>query len=413
MPDQESTSQPATLKRSLGLPMLTFYGLGTIVGGGFYALVGKVSVQAGMLTLVAFLVASLIAMFSAFSYAELSARYPYSAGEAHYVLAAFRKAWPSATVGWAVIATGVVSAATLAVAFAGFVRSLVDVPEWLVVCAMVIGLGLVAAWGIGQSAILALIITVIELSGLLAIVFAGSDTLPTIADRWRELTPTFSFNAWSGILLGAYLAFYSFVGFEDMVNVAEEVKNPRRSLPIAILASLALTSLLYFCVTMTVVLAVDQQELAASNSPLSLVFAKGGRAAALITGVGMLSGLNGALVQIVMASRVAYGLAQKREAPSLLAKVNPKTRTPVVATIVISGVVLGLALWLPIVSLAKVTSTILLIVYATVNLSLIVVRVRDQRPTAGPIYPLWLPVTGLLTSVAFLVFHAVSLIVRN
>ena len=128
--------------------MLTFYGLGTIVGGGFYALAGKVSVQAGMLTPVAFVVASLIAMFSAFSYAELSARYPYSAGEAHYVLAAFRKVWPSAMVGWAVIATGVVSAATLAVAFAGFVRSLVDVPEWLVVCAMVIGLGLVAAWGI-------------------------------------------------------------------------------------------------------------------------------------------------------------------------------------------------------------------------------------------------------------------------
>ncbi len=103
----------ATLKRSLGLPMVTFYGLGTIVGGGFYALVGKVASEAGMLTPLAFLAAALIALFSAFSYAELSARYPYSAGEAHYALVAFRRAWPSGIVGWAVIATGVVSAATL------------------------------------------------------------------------------------------------------------------------------------------------------------------------------------------------------------------------------------------------------------------------------------------------------------
>ncbi len=152
MPDE------VKLRRSLGLAMITFYGLGTIVGGGFYALMGKVSGEAGMLTPVAFLVASLIAMLTAFSYAELSARYPYSAGEAHYMGVAVRKLWPSVVVGWAVIATGVVSAATLADVFAGFVRSLIDVPQWLVLCGMVIGLGLVAAWGIGQSALFALII---------------------------------------------------------------------------------------------------------------------------------------------------------------------------------------------------------------------------------------------------------------
>ena len=195
--------------------------------------------------------------------------------------------------------------------------------------------------------------------------------------------------------------------------MAEEVKRPTRNLPIAILASLGLTSLLYVCVSMTIVLAVDQQELAASKSPLSLVFAKGGRAAVLLTGVGMLSGLNGALVQIVMASRVAFGLAKNREAPAWLAKVNPKTRTPVFATIAITGVVLGLALWLPIVSLAKVTSTILLGVYALVNLSLVVVRIRDRRSKAGPSYPLWLPITGFITCVAFLLFHALTLIFGN
>ena len=401
------------LRRSLGLPMITFYGLGTIVGGGFYALVGKVSAEAGMLTPLAFLAAAVIAMFSAFSYAELSARYPYSAGEAHYVLVAFRKLWPSAVVGWSVIATGVVSVATLAVAFAGFVRSLVEVPEWVVVSAMLIGLGLVAAWGIRQSAVLALIITVIELSGLIVVVWAAFDKLPTISSRWPELTAAPSVEAWCGILLGAYLAFYSFVGFEDMVNVAEEVKRPRRNLPIAIIASLGLTALIYVCVTVSVVLAVDQSDLVASDSPLSLVFPKGGRAAAVITGIGMLAGVNGALVQIVMASRVAYGMAQRREAPHVFAIVNPGTQTPLVATITITAVALVLALWLPIVALAKTTSTILLMIYAAVNLSLVLIKCSPtRRQHEGPSYPVAVPIIGMLTCAGFLIFHAVVMLMR-
>lgn len=397
----------ATLKRSLGLPMVTFYGLGTIVGGGFYALVGKVAVEAGMLTPLAFLSAALIAMFSAFSYAELSARYPYSAGEAHYALVAFRRAWPSGVVGWAVIATGVVSAATLADAFSGFVRSLIDVPDSLVIGTMVVGLGLVAAWGIGQSAILALIITLLELGGLVTIVLVAGDSLATVPERWRELTPPFSVAPFTGILLGAYLAFYSFVGFEDMVNIAEEVKRPKRNLPIAILASLGITTALYVLVTLVVVLTVPQRDLTESDSPLSLVFAHGGRSAALITGVGMLSGLNGALVQIVMAARVSYGLAQKHLAPRSLAKVNPHTRTPVRATLVVTAIVLVLAWWLPIVALAKATSTVLLLVYAVVNLSLLMIRLRrETKKASGPVFPIAFPIIGLITSVGFLLFHA-------
>ena len=411
-PEALLVQQRVRLKRSLSLPMIIFYGLGTIVGGGFYALVGKVSAEAGMLTPLAFAVAATIAMFSAFSYAELSARFPYSAGEAHYMLAAFGRNLPAAIVGWAVIATGVVSAATLADAFTGFFCSLVDVPAWLVICAMVIGLGLVAAWGIGQSARLALIITVIELSGLVVVVWAAGNKIDALPDRLPELMPAFSWQAWSGVCLGAYLAFYSFVGFEDMVNVAEEVKRPRRNLPIAILASLALSAVFYVCVTLTMVLAVDQQDLAASDSPLSLAFAKGGRAAELITIVGMLSGLNGALVQIVMASRVAYGMAERRQAPSIFSRVSPATHTPLPATFGVVVVVLALALWLPIVALAKLTSTILLAVYAAVNVSLIVIKLRDGPPQKeGPEYPLWLPVVGAATCIAFIVFHAISLVV--
>jgi APA family basic amino acid/polyamine antiporter len=405
--------QPATLKRSLGLPLLTFYGVGTIVGGGFYALAGKVALEAGMLTPLAFLAASLIAMFSAFSYAELSARYPYSAGEAHYTLVAFRRLWPSAIVGWAVIATGVVSAATLADALAGFVRTLADVPEWLVVCAMLIGLGLIAAWGISESAWMALVITVVEVGGLLVVLVASSGSLPTLTERWRELTPGFSPAAWTGIFLGAHVAFYSFIGFEDLVNVAEEVKRPRRNLPIAIFASLGITSLIYVAVSLCLVLSVRQQNLHASGSPLALVFGEGSQLGATITVIGMFSGLNGALVQIVMASRVAYGMAQKRQAPRWLAQVDPRRRTPLLATIVVTLVALVLALWLPIVALAKVTSTILLLVYAMVNVSLIVIKRRPlRRAKEGPKFPLVIPVIGALTCLGFVVFQGVMLLVN-
>ncbi len=402
---------PNTLKRSLGLSMITLYGLGTIVGGGFYALVGKVSAEAGMFTPVAFLIASAVALFSAFSYAELSARYPYSAGEAHYAMVAFRRIWPSALVGWAVILTGVVSAATLADAFAGFVRTLVDVPQWLVISMLVVTLSAVAIWGIGQSAILALIITLVELGGLVVVIFAAGDRLAAVPPRWSELIPGFSLHAWSAILVGSYLAFYSFIGFEDMVNIAEEVKDPVRNLPIAILAALGLTTVLYVLTTTVVVLAVDPRQLSASNSPLSLVFERGSLAASALTVIGMMSGLNGALVQIVMASRVAYGMARRGAAPSIFAKINQQTRTPIMATCAVASVVLMLALWLPIVMLAKATSTILLGVYSLVNLSLVIIKCRNtQPPNAGPSYPIWLPMSGAVTCVAFVAFHLVSLI---
>ncbi len=390
--------------------MITVYGVGTIIGGGFYALVGKVAAESGMLTPIAILTAAIIALFSAFSYAELSGRFPYSAGEAHYLLAAFRTLWPSAIVGWAVIFTGVVSAATLADAFSGFLRTLIEIPSWLAVCGMVLSLGAIAAVGIRETAIVALVITIVELVGLVLVFVASADQLPTLADRWPELIPTLSLADSTAILLGAYLVFYAFIGFEDMVNVAEEVKRPRRNLPIAILASVTITGTLYFLVTLAMVLKVDQAALAKSDSPLSLVFA-GGAGAVVITSIGLLAGLNGALIQIVMASRVAYGLAQNRQAPKLLGRVDTQTHTPLIATVLITGCVLVLALWLPIVSLAKLTSTVLLIVYALVNLSLIIVKRRRKRETPrGPVFSIWLPVVGFISCVSFVVFHAISVL---
>lgn len=407
----QPTSEPVGLRRSLGLPMITFYGLGTIVGGGFYALSGKVVGEAGMLAPLAFLTASLIALLSAFSFAELSARFPVSAGEAYYVRQAFGRRWLSTTVGWLVIATGVVSAATLADAFARFAQQFITLPHWIMVVSMVLTLGIVTAWGIRESAWMALAITVIELGGLVFVLCVGAGSFAELPDRVSEMTPSLAPGDAFAILMGAYLAFYSFVGFEDMVNVAEEVEDPQRNLPTAILLALGISALLYVLVSMVTVLSAPVEALDESRSPLSLVLGDWAFAGDAITVIGMLAGINGALVQLVMASRVAYGLSREGQAPACLASIHPWTRTPLQSTALMTAVVLALALWLPLETLAKITSSILLVVYALVNASLWQVKRIDVEPPAAlKSYPKWLPITGMTVCVAFLLFKLGSAI---
>jgi APA family basic amino acid/polyamine antiporter len=208
-------------------------------------------------------------------------------------------------------------------------------------------------------------------------------------------------------LLGGFLAFYSFIGFEDMVNVAEEVKNPKRNLPIAILLSLLLTTILYFFVTLAAVSSVPLEQLGTSHTPLAEVVVSWGPGTQKIIGViSILAGVNGALVQIIMAARVAFGMAQGGLAPRWLSTIHPKTRTPLRSTGIMTAVVLILALWFPLVTLAQATSSIILIIFTLVNLALIVIKLRTPEPPEGvPNYPLALPVIGFLTSGSFFLFH--------
>jgi amino acid transporter len=306
-----------------------------------------------------------------------------------------------------VISTGVVSAATLATAIAGFLQDLVRFPETMGICLVVIGMGAVAAWGILESVVFAIVITVIEIGGLIFVLFVAGGHFLEIPQRLDELIPPVSFLAWKGIFLGGFLAFYSFIGFEDMVNVAEEVKNPQRNLPIAILLSVLLTTVLYLLVTLAVMMTIPIDELAMSSTPLAdAVFTAGPVAVKTMGVVSVLAGVNGALVQIIMAARVAFGMSNTGMGPAWFAVVNEKTRTPLRATGVMTGIVLILALWFPLVTLAKATSTIILAIFTLVNLSLLVIKKREPRPPAGvPNYPILLPILGLVTSLGFLLFH--------
>ena len=405
----EPANSTGKLKRAIGLPLLIFYGVGTIVGGGFYALTGRIAGEAGMLAPFAFGTSATIALITAFSFAELSARFPVSAGEAHYVKRAFGHRWISTLVGWLVIVTGIVSAAALANAFAGFLTELVEVPRWLTILVLIALLGLVAAWGIGESVILATVIIVIELTGLAFVFVYCSPALATIPDRWAELIPSWDTSQWTAILIGAYLAFYSFIGFEDMVNVAEEVKQPERNLPRAILISVLVTGIIYVLVSLAVVLKVPPETLADSDAPFSLVLSSWPMAAKSLALIGLLAGVNGALIQIIMASRVAYGLSKAGQGPRWLSVVHKRRQTPINSTMLVVFTVLVLALWIPIVPLAKATTTILLAVFTLVNASLLMIKFQKQpAPDGCPNYPLFVPLLGTASCVGFLVFKFAS-----
>ncbi|MCW8828895.1 MAG: APC family permease [Gammaproteobacteria bacterium] len=400
MPDQ------ATLKRAFSLPLLTLYGLGTIMGAGIYVLLGEVVGSAGVHAPLAFLLAAVLAGFSAFSYAELSARFPLSAGEAVYTQRAFGKRWLATLVGLLIVSIGVVSTATLLNGFVGYLQLFWPLPEWVIIVSVLGLLSGVSMWGISQSAWLAAITTLIGIVGLLLIVAVALPSMQAGGLLRQALLPAPELLTLSGILGGAFIAFYAYIGFEDIVNVAEEVREPSRNLPRAVLLALLISTLLYMLVALAALSVLPPGQLARSSAPLALVFQQAtGSEPVAISLIGLVAVINGALIQIIMASRVLYGMAAQGWLPAPLAWVNPRTRTPLRSTVLVSGVILLLALWLPLLTLAELTSLITLVVFSLVNLALWRIKVRDPRPVGIAVFPLWLPVAGALFSLAFVLLQ--------
>ena len=400
------------LKRSLSLPLVTFYGIGTILGAGIYVLVGKVAGYAGMFTPFAFLVASLLAALSALSYAELSARFPKSAGEAVYVQEGLGWRHLSIIVGVAIVLSGSISMATLVHGFVGYFQVFFNVPAELVIIVLTLVLGMVVAWGINESVIIASLMTLLEIGGLVLIIWVGHPHLAELPARWPEMLPPLELSVWAGIVAGSFIAFYAFIGFEDIVNVAEEVRNPHRNLPRAIVIALIVTTLFYFAVAIVSILTLTPAELTRTDAPLAELYRSvTGREPILITVLSLVSVLNGALIQIIMASRVLYGMSRQGWLPPFLGQVNVVTRTPLAATSIITAVVLLFALWLPLVSLAKLTSFIILIVFALINLSLWQIKIKAPQPEDIRAVPLWVPIIGFFFSGAFVLYQLIMFFV--
>ena len=406
-------NQP-TLKRSISLPLITFYGLGNILGAGIYVLVGKVAGEAGYFAPLAFLIASVIAAISAFTYAELSSRYPVSAGEAVYIHEGFGLQKLSLLVGLMITLAGIVSTAAIAHGFAGYMQVFFDLPRWLVITGLLLVLGCLTAWGINQSVKVAALLTLAEIAGLILILYVGGDQLMEpghLSEQVHllekaDLSQHFSMI---GIFSGAFLAFYAYIGFEDMVNIAEEVKNPQHNMPRAILWCVIISTLLYSAVTLIAVSVVTPAELAQSDAPLALVYTQvTGKAPVVITVIGIFAVINGALIQMIMSSRLLYGMASRQWLPEFLSTINPTTRTPINSTIVTVVFMLFFALVFQIMALAEFTSYLVLIVFALVNLALIKIKKKQPTPVGVVAFSVWLPRLGFLTAISFLLIHVLS-----
>lgn len=401
-------SQP--LKRSLSLPLLTLYGLGTTIGAGIYVLVGKVAGVAGILAPVSFLVASVLAGLTALSFSQLVVRFPRSAGEAVYVDQAFGRPALTMAVGLAVVLIGLVSSAAIVSGAVGYLQNIVAAPAWLIILLTVGFLATVAIWGITESVVLAGIATVLEIAGLAVIVWLGRDAFG--AETISTVTATQPDGidlGMLGVLSGAVLAFYAFIGFEDMVNVAEEVRRPEHIFPRAIAITLVVTLIVYTAVSWVAVATMPVQELSASTAPLSDIFIRlTGWPTLAIDGLAVIAVLNGALVQIIMASRVLYGLGRQGSLPGIFASVSQRTLTPVFATGVSAAALLSLAFLFPLEVLARFTSMVTLLIFATVNLALLRLNVSSSGFRVNFGTAIFLPSLGLVSCLAFVVFQLVD-----
>ena len=396
------------LSRTLTLPLMVLYGLGVTIGAGIYVLIGATTAVAGVHAPWAFVLAALVMLPSACSFAELVGRYPVSAGEAAYVRAGFERDWLSVLTGLGVVTVGTVSAAAICIGATGYVRQFIDLPQPHLVVVIVFLMASIAAVGVRESVSFAAVMTIIEITGLLAVVAGG---VWLVSGGTEGLAPALAQPAgpvstpgqvWPlAVLSASVLAFFAFVGFEDLVNMAEETKAPERTLPAAIFITLALSTLLYVLVSWVAVSTVSVAELGASQAPLSLVFERAtGLPPGAISAIAIVATLNGVIVQIIMASRVLYGLSRQGAVPAFFGTVNPLTHTPVRSTAIVAAVVLVLALAAPMTTLAEATSAITLSIFALVNVALLRIKHRgDVAPGGTFLVPTWVPMAGAACSV--------------
>ena len=393
-----------SLKRVLTLSHAVLYGMGVTIGAGIYVLIGAAAARAGMQAPLAFVAAAILMGLTAASFAELGSRMPVAAGEAAYIRAAFGSDRLALAAGLLAIGIAVVAAAAISVGSAGYLGVFISLPEPILVAAVVASMGAIAAWGIKELVTFAAVMTLIEVGGLVLLIAVGAVKEPDLVSRLPEMLPLPNPAALVGLIGAAHLAVFAFIGFEAVVNVAEELHAPQQTLPRAIFLTLALTTLLYVLVVWVALVAVSPAELAAAKAPLALVFERlTGVSPRVMSLIAVIATLNGIIVQVILAARVLYGLARQGTLPAPLGQVSPTTHTPLLATALVGAIVLTLALMLPLEQLADLTSRFTLILFAFVNLALIRIKaVEGTPPRDGYVAPRWVPWAGLISCAAFL-----------
>lgn len=375
------TDEPApVLRRALNLPWLVFYGVGVTVGAGVFALIGEVVRISADHAVWAFLIAGLVAAFTALSYAVLASAYPRAAGEAIYVKMGFGEL-AGRIVGLGVVAIAITSSAVISLAFAGYLGAVTGFHSTASVIGVLALLGFVAWFGVRESVGFAALITVLEVGTLAAVVIGGFPLLATEDAVTRLVTPPADLTSLVAVFAGAFLAFFAYIGFEDIVNMAEETKDPHHAIPAAIGWTLGISLALYGLVAAVAVSFPDRQALVASDAPLALLFERTtGYPAAPVAAMASIAMINGILVQIVMASRVLYGMAREGMVPVVLGRLDSKRATPATAIALTTAAILALALFVPFLQLASLTSFIILLIFMAVNASLYIIGARPGAP---------------------------------
>lgn len=398
-------SADRTLNRAITRPMLLVFIVGDVLGAGIYALAGVVAGRVGGAIWAAFALALVLALLTAFAYAELVTKYPRAGGAAVWANQAFDRPFVTFMIAFAVMMSGVTSAATLARAFGGdYLAEFVSLPVALVAVGFLVVVGLVNFRGIEVSVRLNVGLTAVECAGLLLVVVIGAAFL---LDGGGDPGRAFTFKAGEAvplaILSGAALAFYALIGFEDSVNVAEETKDPRRAYPLALFGGLAIAGAIYLLVTGIAAMAVPTAELAGSSGPLLEVVQLGPLAmpTEVFSVIALLAVTNGALINLIMASRLTYGMASQGIVPPVFGRVHAARRTPWVAIIFTSAIAVVLAVTGDLSALADTTVLLLLAVFITVNVAVLVLR---RTPVEHDHFraPTVMPVLGIVVCVGLM-----------
>jgi amino acid transporter len=391
------------LKPVLGPVQLVFYSIGVIIGAGVYSVIGAAAGLAQHSLWVSFLISAAVALLTALAYAEMASSFPMAGAEYVYVRRAWPKAdWAAFAVGAIILIGGAATAATVAIGFGGYLRIFVDLPAPVGALLLLAGCTAFNIWGLRESSWVNIAFTSVEVAGLVFVIVAA-----LMNPRLPPAGPTFD----TSVMAAAALLFFVYLGFEEVANLAEEVRNPGRDIPLALFASLAITTTLYVAVGFAVLSLATPAELAGSEAPLAAAVQRAWPGGAnVLSAIALFATANTVLITVIATSRVVFSMGRDNEIPSIFARVLPLRRTPWIAAILTFVMAAALVPIANVRLLAEMSSFAALVAFLAVNLVLIVLRYRmpgHRRPFRVPLSVGRLPVLPVMAiaSIGLLLIH--------